>query len=87
MIFSFVRTFDLTVRNLNSINYNLLVNNLAYKIVPSESYVKVKTDMIAVFLKKSDYAIKWSCVTEKDLKTKEKSMPKMDENADPQEGG
>ena len=42
--------------------------------------------MIAIFLKKADTNMKWSCVTEKDLKAKEKSMPKMDENADPQEG-
>ncbi len=41
--------------------------------------------MIAVFLKKSE-KMQWGCVTEKELKAKEKSMPKLDENADPQEG-
>ncbi len=41
--------------------------------------------MIAIFLKKSE-KVQWGCVTEKELKAKEKSMPKLDENADPQEG-
>ena len=41
--------------------------------------------MIAIFLRKCE-TMHWSCVTEKDLKAKEKSLPKMDENADPQEG-
>jgi calcyclin binding protein len=84
-----LKSFDCTVKNLNKINYNLSVLNLAHKIEPSESYVKVKSDMIAIFLKKSESSsiIRWSSVTEKDSsKNKEKPLPKMDENADPQEG-
>lgn len=41
--------------------------------------------MIAIFLKKAQ-AKNWSCVTEKEMKAKEKAMPKLDENADPQDG-
>jgi calcyclin binding protein len=42
--------------------------------------------MIAVFLRKVETNKSWSHVTEKEKKITEKSMPKMDENSDPQEG-
>ncbi len=42
--------------------------------------------MIAVFLRKVEANKSWSHVTEKEKKITEKSMPKMDENSDPQEG-
>ncbi len=45
--------------------------------------------MIAVWLKKKDVGKDWPGITEKELKDHEKKMdsvPKMDSNADPQEG-
>lgn len=42
--------------------------------------------MIAVFLKKAEQGKSWGYVTEKELKAKEKSAPKIDETADPQDG-
>lgn len=80
------RSFDLTVRNLNNVNHNLTINNLLNQIDPAASYFKCKTDMIAVFLRKVETNKSWSHVTEKEKKITEKSMPKMDENSDPQEG-
>jgi calcyclin binding protein len=42
--------------------------------------------MIVIFLRKSETK-NWSCVTEKEMKQKDKtSVPKMDPSADPQEG-
>ena len=41
--------------------------------------------MVTIFLKKSEKK-NWECVTEKEFKAKDKSVPKMDEKADPQEG-
>jgi calcyclin binding protein len=42
--------------------------------------------MVTVFLRKVSVGQTWNYVTEKEAKLKEKSMPKMDENIDPQEG-
>jgi calcyclin binding protein len=42
--------------------------------------------MIALFLRKIDTNKNWSHVTEQEKKITEKSMPKMDDAADPQEG-
>lgn len=80
------KSFDLMIKNLNNVNYNLIVNNLLFKIDPDQSYVKCKKDMITVFLKKVETGKHWAGVLEKDLKVKEASMPKIDEKADPQEG-
>ena len=41
--------------------------------------------MVAIFLKKNEPNKFWECITEKELKAKEKSAPKIDENADPQD--
>ena len=80
------RNFELVIRNVNNINYNLIVNNLLHKINPADSYFKVKSDMVTVFLRKVDTGRSWGYVTEKEAKLKDKAVPKMDENADPQEG-
>jgi len=86
------RSFDITVRNLNNVNYNLAILNLLSDIDPAASYFKCKSDMIAIFLRKVDTGKNWSHVTEKEKKTVEKTMPKMDDPAaaadpaDPQAG-
>lgn len=82
------RSLDLTIKHLNNISHNLTINNLLNSIDASQSYFKVKSDMVTVFLKKVETSKSWSYLTEKEAKLKDKpmSMPKMDENADPQEG-
>ena len=42
--------------------------------------------MVTVYLKKADVGKSWGYLTEKEMKAKEKAAPKLDENADPQEG-
>ena len=36
------KSCDLTIKNLNNTNYNFVINNLCFKIVPEQSYFKVK---------------------------------------------
>jgi calcyclin binding protein len=80
------RSFTLTLRNINSTNYTLEVKTLLNNIDPSGSYVKCKSDIVSIFLKKQETGKSWSVLTEKEAIVKDKPMPKMDENADPQEG-
>jgi len=80
------RSVDLTIKNLNKVNYKLAFNNLLHDIVPEASYFKCKSDMIAVFMKKADGAKNWPHVTQVENKTKEKALPKFDDKTDPQEG-
>lgn len=56
------RSLDLRVFNLENRNYQLPINNLCEEIDPEQSYVKVKTDMIVVFLAKKSQT-NWSHVT------------------------
>lgn len=38
------RSFDLTIKNLNNVNHNLVINNLLCDIDAAASYVKVRED-------------------------------------------
>jgi len=78
------KSFDLIIKNLNNVNYNLVVKNLLHLIDPKESTVKVKSDMITVMMRKKE-ANKWDCVTGIEMLLKEKPKPKIGENTDPQE--
>jgi calcyclin binding protein len=79
------KSFSVTIKNLNNMNYNMSVPVLCNEIEPAQSYVKCKNEMVTIFLKKAKVGETWA-----DLvfgKQKEKmEMPKMDENADPQAG-
>ena len=38
------------IKNLNNVNYNLIVNNLLFKIDPDQSYVKVSNKILFDFV-------------------------------------
>ncbi|XP_057325031.1 calcyclin-binding protein [Microplitis mediator] len=80
------RSMDLRVMGLDNRNYQLPISNLCEDIEPSKSYVKVKTDMIAVFLSKKAPK-NWSHVTgiEKRIKESKNAAPNAD-NSDPEAG-
>lgn len=80
------RSFEITIKNLKNFNYNLRIGSLLNPIDLSGSYAKLKTDMVTVFLKKKKTGENWSYLTDKEMKSKEKATPKLDENTDPQEG-
>lgn len=60
----------LNVKNLNGKDYGLVVNNLLFKIDVAKSYRKIKTGMVAIYMKKSLEGQNWRCLTsfEKRLK-------------------
>lgn len=80
------RSFEITIRNLKNLNYNLKIANLLNPIDLAGSYAKLKSDMVTIFLKKKKAGENWSYLTEKEMKIKDKPAPKIDENIDPQEG-
>ncbi len=88
----FARSVDLKIKNFNNnVNYNMTINNLCFKIDPESSYVKVKKDMIVIFMKKMDPGKEWPGMTEAAMKEKEKKMASMANlntgaSTDPQEG-
>lgn len=69
------RRLELEVNALAGKNHSLLITNLMNDILPESSYHKVKTDMVALFLRKSSTA-NWSHVTELEKKAKEPKVPK-----------
>lgn len=85
------KSVDLIVRNFNNnVNYNLSIVNLCFKIVPESSYIKIKKDMIVIFMKKDDVGKEWPGMTEVAMKEKEKKMASLSKfdagaGADPQE--
>jgi calcyclin binding protein len=67
----------------------LTASHLLNLVDASASYTKVRPDMVTVLLKKANVGEHWGYVSQKEavLKDKkDKKLPKMDENADPQEG-
>ncbi|KAH7948153.1 hypothetical protein HPB52_018797 [Rhipicephalus sanguineus] len=64
------RRLELEVNGLAGRNHQLLITTLMNDIVPDSSYHKVKTDMVAVFLRKTS-SDKWSDISGLDKKAKE----------------
>ncbi|XP_017277843.1 calcyclin-binding protein [Kryptolebias marmoratus] len=79
------RSFSVLVKDLDGKNHQMTVLNLLHPINESDSYKKIKTDMVLVMCKKQATK-KWECLTSVDKQSKEKDKPSMDENADPSEG-
>ncbi|CAD6216437.1 GSCOCG00004595001-RA-CDS [Cotesia congregata] len=80
------RSIDLRVMGLENRNYQLPISNLCEDIDPSKSYIKVKTDMIVVFLSKKA-SKNWTHVTGIEKRIKEsKNAPPSSDNADPEAG-
>ena len=72
------------VEGLKGQNPTFFVGELCKEIDPDKSYVKVKSDMVSVFLAKSESGSKWAGLRPTEPP---KSVPKMDENsADPSAG-
>ncbi|XP_067635115.1 calcyclin-binding protein [Eurosta solidaginis] len=67
------RSMVLHVSDLNGKDYGLTINNLLEKIVAEKSYLKVKTDMIALYLKKAVEGKHWECLTSIQKRIKQKS--------------
>ncbi|XP_013102096.1 calcyclin-binding protein [Stomoxys calcitrans] len=63
-------SLNLNINNFNGKDHVLVVNNLLHPIDVAKSYRKVKTDMVAIYMKKTLEGQHWPCLTsiEKRLK-------------------
>uniref|UniRef100_A0A914ZRR3 Calcyclin-binding protein n=2 Tax=Parascaris univalens TaxID=6257 RepID=A0A914ZRR3_PARUN len=78
-------SFEMNASNVSSNNYSLIMKGLLNAIDPTKSYFKQKTDSLLILLKKSKEGEHWKYLTKAEMSSKEKSTPKFDEKADPQE--
>jgi len=88
--------FEVNVSDLEGKNYVMSIESLLEDIDVEKSYVKQKTDMVLIMLKKKkEGGFKWQCMTktEKQLKAMrdnkekpDKEEDKMDPNSDPSAG-
>nr|WLO59334.1 calcyclin-binding protein [Cherax destructor] len=78
------RSVQVLVQELDGKNYQLNITNLAKNIKPDASYHKVKTDMLVLFLCKSEQQ-KWAGVTAEDVRASEARKPKVNSD-DPNAG-
>ncbi|XP_045775034.1 calcyclin-binding protein [Maniola jurtina] len=62
------RSMELHVDNLDNKDYLLVINKLLHPINVAECHWKQKTDMVVVFLAKSEQNVKWSHMTELEKK-------------------
>jgi len=78
------------VENVHGKNYQCHVGFLWNKIIPSESYYKIKTDSILLMLRKAETGKTWAFVTEREGKEDKKKKSKFDvdkkEEKDPSGG-
>ncbi|UYV84221.1 CACYBP, partial [Cordylochernes scorpioides] len=58
----------LEVSDLGGTSHVLTINNLSNPILPHDSYHKVKTDMVVIYLKKEKAGVKWDVITELEKK-------------------
>lgn len=83
------RTVEFSVKGLDNRNYFLTINNLLKDIDESKSHWKVKSDMVIVYLTKSE-SVKWSHLTVSESKLKDAQSKaltdEMESNEDPSQG-
>ncbi|XP_014289728.1 calcyclin-binding protein [Halyomorpha halys] len=82
------RSVELRVNGLDNRNYFLVINNLLNDIDESKSHWKVKTDMVIVYLSKSQ-SVDWKHLTLSEQKLKDaqkKDIDDMNPNEDPSQG-
>lgn len=77
------KSMVLHVQNLNNKDYSLTINNLLYPIDVAKSYRKIKTGIVAIYMKKNESKT-WSHLTviEKRLKDKQDADMKDDMKGD-----
>ncbi|XP_065365053.1 calcyclin-binding protein [Calliphora vicina] len=64
-------SMNVNVSNLHGKDYGLVINNLLEPIDVVKSYRKIKTGMIAIYLKKATEGRHWSCLTSIQKRLKE----------------
>lgn len=75
-------SLQLHVRDLNGKDFGLTVNNLLYAIDIAKSYRKLKTDMVAIYLKKAEEGKDWDVLTSIQKRLKQKQDSEMAKDSD-----
>ncbi|KAH8386486.1 hypothetical protein KR093_000788, partial [Drosophila rubida] len=79
-------SLKLHVSDLNGKDFGLSVNNLLFAIDVAQSYRKLKTDMVAIYLKKAEEGQHWDVLTSIQKRLKQKQDNEMaKDNANPEE--
>lgn len=76
------RSLNVHVTNLHGKDYGLVINNLLEPIDVVKSYRKIKTGMIAIYLKKVNEGRHWSCLTSIHKRLKDQQDSEMKSTAD-----
>lgn len=79
-------SLQLHVSDLNGKDFGLSVNNLLYGIDVEKSYRKLKTDMVAIYLKKVDEGQNWDVLTSIQKRLKQKQDSELSKDSDNPEG-
>jgi len=76
------------INDMKGKNMIFNIKETAGQINTEKSYYKAKSDMVVIFLKKEDVAVKWSHLKKVDKETadKPKFTPKVEDNSDPSAG-
>lgn len=77
-------SLQLHVRDLNGKDFGLTVNNLLYAIDVEKSYRKVKTDMVAIYLKKAQEGQDWDVLTSIQKRLKQKQDSELSNDSNPE---
>ncbi|XP_037940379.1 calcyclin-binding protein [Teleopsis dalmanni] len=75
----------LLVSNLDNKDYNLVINNLLSSIDVEKSYRKIKTGMVAIYMKKKKENVKWEYLTTIHKRLQEKKDEEMKADTDSNE--
>ncbi|EFO16839.1 hypothetical protein LOAG_11664 [Loa loa] len=75
---------EVSARDVSSKNYSLVIKGLLKAINPSSSSFKQKTNLLLIMMQKKEEG-NWKYLTKAEMQSKEKSAPKFDQKADPQE--
>ncbi|SPP78809.1 calcyclin-binding protein [Drosophila guanche] len=75
-------SLQLHVRDLSGKDFGLTVNNLLHAIDVDKSYRKIKTDMVAIYLKKAEEGVNWDVLTSIQKRLKQKQDTEMTKDTD-----
>uniref|UniRef100_A0A915Q1U6 Calcyclin-binding protein n=1 Tax=Setaria digitata TaxID=48799 RepID=A0A915Q1U6_9BILA len=75
---------EVNAHDVSSKNYSLIIKGLLKAINPSSSSFKQKTNLLLIMMRKIEEE-NWKYLTKAEMQSKEKSTPKFDQKADPQE--
>ena len=82
------KAVEVRIENCNGKNHVFTIKETCSGLTPDKSYVKVKSNMVVIFLAKAQVGEQWDALTMAETRAKKAKEPKIpketDKNADPQ---